>query len=398
MERTEGWPAGLYLAALSMQTGAVGSLGGGGFTGDDRFVSEYLRDELLSRVPAEEATFLKYTSVLERMSGGLCDAVLQTTGSAHTLDTLGRANGFVVRLDRRREWYRYHHLFGQLLRNELERNEPDVVAELNRRAMAWCIANDLTEEAVTYGHAAGETSTLANLVEGVLLPLYFDGRMRTAEEWFGWFGEDELVQHPALAVYGAWIRVLTGRPEDAERLLALADGATSTGPLADGSATIEPWIATLRAHMMRDGVEHALAAATLALDRLPPGSWWIPGSLRMRGVAHGLLGAADRETEDLNASIAEAQALGAPATTLPWPWDFSRSERLSGGPGARQPNAHGLHKRSSTRRASVTTRPAHSCTLRRHGSHCTREDVSRRERRSHAPTVCGPRSTTAYPG
>ena len=311
-ERTEGWPAGLYLAALSMQTGAAGSLGGGGFKGDDRFVSEYLRDELLSRVPAEEATFLKYTSVLERMSGGLCDAVLQTTGSAHTLDTLGRANGFVLRLDRRREWYRYHHLFGQLLRNELERNEPDVVAELNRRAMAWCIANDLMEEAVAYGHAAGETSTVANLVEGVLLPLYFDGRLRTAEEWFGWFGEDELVQHPVLAVYGAWIRVLTGRPEDAERLLALADGATSTGPLADGSATIEPWIATLRAHMMRDGAEHALAAATLALDRLPPGSWWIPGSFRMRGLAHGMLGAADRETEDLNASITEAQALGAP--------------------------------------------------------------------------------------
>ena len=107
------------------------------------------------------------------------------------------------------------------------------------------------------------------------------------------------MQHPVLAVYGAWIRVLTGRPDDAERLLALADGATSTGPLPDGSATIEPWIATLRAHMMRDGVERALADADLALDQLPPGSWWIPGALRMRGVAHGLLGATDRETEDL---------------------------------------------------------------------------------------------------
>ena len=275
----------------------------GASSGDDRFVSEYFRVELLSRLPAAEATFLKYTSVLERMSGGLCDAVLQTTGSADTLDALERANGFVVRLDRRREWYRYHHLFGQLLRNELERSEPDVVAELNRRAMAWCIANDLTEEAVAYGHAAGETSTVASLLEGLLLPLYFDGRLQTAEEWFGWFGEDELVQHPALAVYGAWIRVLTGRPEDAERLLALADGATSTGPLADGSATIEPWIAILRAHMMRDGVERALADANLALDQLPPGSWWIPGALRMRGVAHALLGAADRATEDLKASI-----------------------------------------------------------------------------------------------
>jgi LuxR family transcriptional regulator, maltose regulon positive regulatory protein len=126
---------------------------------------------------------------------------------------------------------------------------------------------------VLYGQAAGETDTVADLLEGLALPLYFDGRMQTADEWFGWFDEDELAHYPALAVYGAWIRVLTGRPEDAERLLALAARATSTRPLADGSATIEPWVATLRAHMMRDGVERALADANLALDLLPPGSW-----------------------------------------------------------------------------------------------------------------------------
>ena len=142
-ERTEGWPAGLYLAALSLQAGAPSSAGAAGFTGDDRFVSEYFRFELLSRLPPAEARFLKYTSVLDRMCGGLCDAVLETTRSAHALETLERANRFVVPLDRRGEWYRYHHLFGQLLRNELERSEPDVVPELNRRAMDWCIANDL---------------------------------------------------------------------------------------------------------------------------------------------------------------------------------------------------------------------------------------------------------------
>ena len=316
-ERTEGWPAGLYLAGLSFLAGAPSSAGAASFTGDDRFVSEYFRLELLSRLPKAEAQFLKHTSVLDRMCGGLCDSVLQTTHSADLLEALERTNGFVVPLDRRGEWYRYHHLFGELLRNELERSEPDAAAVLNGRAMAWCIANDLTEAAVLYGQAAGETDTVADLLEGLALPLYFDGRMQTAEEWFGWFGEDDLAQHPVLAVYGAWIRVLTGRPDDAERLLALADGATSTGPLPDGSATIEPWIATLRAHMMRDGVERALADADLALDQLPPGSWWIPGSLRMRGVAHGLLGATDREIEDLRASITAAQALGAPGDDVP---------------------------------------------------------------------------------
>jgi LuxR family transcriptional regulator, maltose regulon positive regulatory protein len=310
--RTEGWPAGLYLAGLSLVAGAPSSAGAASFTADDRFVSEYLRLELLSRLPTAEAQFLKHTSVLDRMCGGLCDAVLQTTQSADMLHALERTNGFVVPLDRQREWYRYHHLFGGLLRNELERSEPDAVAALNRRAMDWCIANDLPEAALRYGRAAGETDTVAELFEGLALPLYFDGRMQTTEEWFGWFGDDELVRHPALAVYGAWIRVLTGSPEEAERLLALADRTTSTRPLSDGSATIEPWIATLRAHMMQDGVERALADANLALEQLPPGSWWIPGSLRMRGVAHGLLGATDRETEDLGASIRESQALGAP--------------------------------------------------------------------------------------
>ena len=270
IERTEGWPAGLYLAALSLQAGAPSSAGAAGFNGDDRFVSEYFRLELLSRLPPAEAQFLKHTSVLDRMCGGLSDAVLETTRSAHTLEMLERRNCFVVPLDRRGEWYRYHHLFGQLLRNELERSEPDVVPELNRRAMAWCIANDLPEAAVVYGHAAGESDAVAGLVDTLALSVHYDGRIETLEEWLGWFGDDELRRYPALAVVGAWTRALTGRPEDAERWLTFADGATSTIPLSDGSATIEAWVATLRAHMMPNGVEQALAGADLALNRLPP--------------------------------------------------------------------------------------------------------------------------------
>jgi LuxR family transcriptional regulator, maltose regulon positive regulatory protein len=310
-DRTEGWPAGLYLAALSIQAGAESSAGAAGFDGDDRFVSEYFRFELLSRLPIAESRFLKYTSVLDRMCGGLCDSVLPTLGSARTLEGLERTNGFVVPLDRRGEWYRYHHLFGQLLRYELERSEPDILSDLNRRAMAWCIANDLPEAAVAYGHAAGETETVAGLLDALVLPLYYDGRMDTVEEWLGWFGEDELARYPALAVYGAWLRALTGRPEDAERWLALADGATSTIPLSDGSATIKPWVANLRAHMMRDGVERALADANLALDEFSPQSDWIPVALVIRGVAHALLGATDRATDDFAATVERGLAVGA---------------------------------------------------------------------------------------
>ena len=285
--------------------------GPAGFTGDDRFLSEYFRFELLSRLPPAEAEFLKYTSVLDRMCGGLCDAVLETTGSADTLESLERRNCFVVPLDRRGEWYRYHHLFGQLLRKELERSEPDLLPELNRRAMAWCIANDLSEAAVVYGHAAGETDAIAGLVDGLALTVHYDGRLETLEEWLGWFGDDDLRRYPALAVEAAWVRALTGRSADAERWLGLAEGATSTIPLSDGSATIEPWVATLRAGMMPDGVEQALADADLALDQLSPDSGWRPAALELRGAAHALLGATDRATDDLTAAVKAGLAGGA---------------------------------------------------------------------------------------
>ena len=314
------------------------------------------------------------------MCGGLCDAVLQTTRSAQALETLERTNGFVVPLDRRGEWYRYHHLFGELLRNELERSEPDVVAALNRRAMDWCIANDLTEAAIVYGHAAGETDTVAGLLDAVVLPLYYDGRMETVEQWLGWFNDDELVRYPALAVYGAWLRALTGRPAEAERWLALADGATSAIPLSDGCATIEPWVATLRAHMMPDGVEQALADADRALDQLPPRacgsrprSWreaWrtrcsAPRNVRRttsrqrsrRGPAFGAV-------EELYLAHAQLALMAA--------------EQGAWGEAA---DARGRRRPSSTRRASVTTRPARSRTWRRHASHSTKGDTRTLARR-----------------
>ena len=312
--RTEGWAAGVYLAGLALQAGGTGPSNDTvlRFAGDDRFVSDYFRYELLSRLPADEKRFLLRTSVLDRMRGDLCGAVLETADSTRVLEQLARTNGFVVPLDRRGEWYRYHHLFGELLRDELERSEPDLVSALNSRAMNWCVANGLPEEAIAYGHAASETKAVAGLIDALALTVHYDGRMETLEEWLSWFGEGEIVQYPALAVYGAWVCALTGRPADAERLLALADGATSTIPLSDGSATIEPWVATLRAHMMAEGVEKALTDANAALEQLPPDSIWVTTATLARGVVHALLDASDRATDDLTAVVALAQARNAP--------------------------------------------------------------------------------------
>jgi len=311
-EQTEGWPAGLYLAALSMQAGGSSAASARAFAGDDRFVSEYFRFELLSRLPPGEARFLQHTSVLDRMCGGLCDAVLQTPRSAQTLETFERTNGFVVPLDRRGGWYRYHHLFGQLLRDELERSEPHVVPALNRRAMEWCITNGLTEAAVAYGHAAGETDTVAGLLDALALPLYYDGRLETLDEWLAWFDDDELRQYPALAVSGAWLRALTGRTAEAERWLALAEGSTSSRiPLSDGTETIEPWIANLRAAMMPAGVDQAIVDFDLALDCLSPESGWRASALVVCGIAHAIVGDTERATDDLMAAIEVGLAMSA---------------------------------------------------------------------------------------
>ena len=165
VERTEGWPAGLYLAALSLQAGSVGAHGVGAFGGNDRFVADYLRSELLARLTDEEVRFLTRTSVLDRMCGGLCDAVVARHDSARVLVALERRNRFLVPLDRSRTWYRYHHLFRDLLRGELAFREPEIACELNRRAMAWCETNGLAEQALHYAHEAGETDTATRLIE-----------------------------------------------------------------------------------------------------------------------------------------------------------------------------------------------------------------------------------------
>jgi LuxR family transcriptional regulator, maltose regulon positive regulatory protein len=313
-ERTEGWPAGLYLAALSMQAGSPSPARAGIFTGEDRFVSDYFRVELMSRLPAAETRFLTQTSVLERMCGGLCDSVVESTGSAGVLERLERTNHFIVPLDRRAEWYRYHHLFAELLRNELSRSEPDEAADLNRRAMAWCIAHDLPEAALIYGHAAGETDAVAGLVDELALPTHYDGRMETLDGWLRWFSEDELRRYPALAVVGGWLRALTGRSAEAESWLALAEGSTSTIPLSDGSATIDPWVAILRAGMMPDGPDRAIADGDLAVAQLAPESGWRPAALAVRGTAHVVLGTADSAIADLTAAAEGGGAASQPLT------------------------------------------------------------------------------------
>ena len=138
--------------------------------GDDRFVADYFDFECLSHLSPTDVHFMTRTAVLERMCGPLCDAVLESTGSASKLESLTRDNGFVVSLDRRRGWYRYHREFRDFLRAELEHREPTLVRQLNDRAAAWCESNDAPEAAISYARAAGDGARLARLVGRLALP------------------------------------------------------------------------------------------------------------------------------------------------------------------------------------------------------------------------------------
>ena len=162
--RTEGWPAGLYLAALYLREGGPFAGAAVSFGGDDRLVSEYMEAEFLARISARQRAFLTRTAVLERMCGPLCDAVLEMGGSAAVLEELAGSNVLLVPLDRRGQWYRYHHLFRDMLLAELERQAPELIPVLRRRAAGWCLQNDSPEEALEYSMAAGDVEGAARLV------------------------------------------------------------------------------------------------------------------------------------------------------------------------------------------------------------------------------------------
>src|SRR4029453_1494473 len=269
--RTEGWPAGLYLAALAGQgtdTALNTPDAGVTFAGDDRFIVDYLNSELLSRLPAGQVSFLTRTAVLDRLCGPLCDAVMDTRGSANVLESLAGSNLLLLPLDRRPEWYPYHQLFRDLLRAELERREPELVPELHRRAAAWCEANRLEETAIDHAEAAGDADQVARLVMRVMQPVWASGRVDTVLRWMEWFEREQVMErYPAVAVHGALIFALLGRAAKAEQWAAAAERASPEGRLPDGS-TMASYLAYLQAILCRDGVAEMRRDARIAREGL----------------------------------------------------------------------------------------------------------------------------------
>jgi LuxR family transcriptional regulator, maltose regulon positive regulatory protein len=307
--RTEGWPAGLYLAALAIRSGAPVS--GFGFTGDDRLVDDYIRSELLARLTTSQLGFLIETSILERLTGPLCDAVLAGRGSGRGLEELARRNLLVVPLDRRGEWYRYHHLLRELLQAELRRGDPDRAGELHSRAADWYEANDMAEAAIEHVAAAGDTERLARLVLELMQPVWASGRVDTVRGWMELLDKRPVTDcHAAIAAHGALTFALLGHAREAERWVAVAESLPAIGVLPDGS-TVGGTLAYLRAIIGRDGPAAMRTDATLALETLSPASPYRATMLHTQAISYVLEGDLTRAGRLFTHAGDVAEAFGA---------------------------------------------------------------------------------------
>ena len=310
--RTEGWPAGLYLAALYIKEGGSAVRAAVSFGGDDRFVSVYMESEFLSRISQRQRSFLTRTAVLERMCGPLCDAVLGQSGSAAVLAELGRSNLLLVPLDRRGEWYRYHHLFRDMLLAELQRLEPGLMPVPQSRAASWCQNNGLPEEALEYAMAAGDVDTVAGLAAILAVPVYRGGRVATVQRWFGWL-EDQggIKEHPITAVMAAMLSALTGHPADAERWADAVDHWQYGDPARPADPSTEAWAALQRSVLCRHGVEQMRADASEAARKFADQGVAEPGPALTEGIARFLSGDIDGGDASLDDAASVAAATGA---------------------------------------------------------------------------------------
>jgi ATP/maltotriose-dependent transcriptional regulator MalT len=228
--RTEGWIAGLQLAALSMQARSDTASFIQAFTGSHRFVLDYLVEEVLQRQPERVRDFMLQTAILDRLGGPLCDAITERDGGKGMLDALERANLFIVPLDNERRWYRYHHLFAEVLQAYLREEQPDRIPALHRRASVWFEQNDLPAEAIRHALAVQDFDRAAELIERVWLAMDLSYQSAT---WLGWVKTlpDELIRaRPVVSVGYAWALLNDGELEasearlrDAERWLDPAD-------------------------------------------------------------------------------------------------------------------------------------------------------------------------------
>lgn len=303
-ERTEGWAAGLHLAAMIARDTKqdVSSI-----SGDDRYVADYLYRESLSQQDEATQRFLRRTAVLDRLCGSLCDALSGDTDGQDRLLALEGSNSFLLPLDRRREWYRYHPLYREFLLGELRRVEPEVVAKLHLRAADWFEANESSAMALEHLLNTSERDRCVQIATQLVLPTYSAGQMSTVGRWLSALGDSAIEEHPPLAVLAAWMDVLGGDPLGAQRWAAVAEAAEYDWVPMDGTASFESARAMLRAVMCPAGPAAMMRDADLAMAQEPPWSPWRDTAVVGAAEAHLLMGDVERAA----ALFAESSTAGA---------------------------------------------------------------------------------------
>ena len=305
--RTEGWAAGLQLAALSLRSHDDAGAFIAAFAGSHRFVLDYLVEEVLRSRPDRERRFLLQTSVLDRLTGPLCDALSGSDDGSTVLESLERANLFVVPLDDTRTWYRYHHLFAEALRARLSAEDPGRVPALHRAASRWYAGRGLVEEAIGHAVAGDDPEQAADLVEHALPEYRRQRRDRTLRRWLDALPDDRVRARPLLAVQRGWSRLVAGDLagleawlRDAEHSLAAAPGTgRGSRALAAEYRTLPAWIAIYRASAAQARGDAAGTAQHARHARRLAG----PDDHLARAGAAGFLGLSAWASGDLVAAV-----------------------------------------------------------------------------------------------
>ncbi|MBU4449659.1 MAG: LuxR C-terminal-related transcriptional regulator [Proteobacteria bacterium] len=311
--RTEGWIAGLQLAAISMQGRKDIPAFIKAFTGDDRHIVDYLVDEVLNQQPEHVQDFLLQTSILRHLSGPLCDFITGQKKSHQMLDELERANLFIIPLDNRRRWYRYHHLFADLLRQRLKLTQGDLVPELHRRASVWYEDNALEIEAFHHATAANDVERAARLIEGEGMPLHFRGAVAPVLNWLESLPTTVLDARPSLWVMYASALSMTGQLTGVEEKLQAAEAALQGAEPDDRTQNLVGHIAAIRALLAasQHQVETIIAQSRRALEYLHPDNLAVrTATIWKLGIAYQLQGDRTAASRAYTEAISISQASG----------------------------------------------------------------------------------------
>lgn len=269
LERTEGWPAGLYLATLSLAGLSDPDEFVERFGGGNRFIGDYLVEEVLSRQDDRVRQFIGTASLLDRFSAPLCDHVTGTDDARTILRDLERSNLFVVPLDEEHQWFRFHHLFAAVARSTFELRDPDVVREVHTRAADWFVQHGQTDQAVEHLLAAGRTDEVAHVVAATWLTYVDLGRRTTIAAWLEALGPEVQETNVEARTAAAWIAAMEGDLPTLERHVAALSEvphAETTGPLPDGTRSLEEALLLIRAVFAYAGPLDALEAAGRAVE------------------------------------------------------------------------------------------------------------------------------------